>query len=167
MMVRASSIKAAAAAIAGVLLALLLSGCGTSWLLMNDLKQFIDDAAPLQIWSGKVTMEDSGDAASDVLVVVRSIHIAADHDAGEGHDVSSAEPARSTAALLEEKTDAHVGYTGADGRYRIYYKWYEDRNYTVEAILVDEDGTTWYAIEERGQVTWQDHENDLVLAEHT
>ena len=151
MLTRSTAARAIAVTLAASLIALLLSGCGTSWLLMNDLKQFIDDAAPLQIWSGEVrqvvadsTWEDYPPVPGAVVVLEA---IPPEYAEGEG------------------LTSTWCAVTDEDGRYRMHYRWRKGWSYTVRASWYDAEAGMTYASKpaDRGEVSWQDHEDNLIF----
>lgn len=137
-------LRTAFAVLAAGLLALLLAGCGTSWLLMNDVRDFIDDSAPLQIWSGEVTRSDTMEAVPGAVVVLEAIP----PEGAENEDLAT-----TWCAVTDD-----IGY------YQMNYRWRKGWSYTIRFSWYDEfTETTISDVRERGEVTWQDHEDKFEI----
>jgi hypothetical protein len=134
---------------------LLLASCGSGRLGLNRIEDFVNDRAPIQVWSGTVTF--GGAPVSGAAVVVTSVPIVDPQRDGE----SAADFAARGAAAEALRIDS-PGTTDAAGVYAIFFRWYKDRVYTLTAVDPSNPTHVWSSGAAH-TVRWQDQTTDIPL----
>jgi hypothetical protein len=133
--------------------ALSAGACGGAATGYEQLRDFLDNPAPIQIWSGKVTGTQTGGDPIPLPGIVVVIEARLDPPPN---------PTDEQIKMADEKLAVYSGVTDTDGIYRIFYRWYEDRRYTLHFVPL-KDSPYVTDSSEPGHVLWQDHDTDMLL----